>query len=70
MNHAIPLLTDVIEAGDEEKAGLHEQHDNKPHLLSDEEEVLSQKIEHAIDAAMPAIKRQLQHQILSSLINK
>ncbi|MDH5516760.1 MAG: hypothetical protein OEY36_02945 [Gammaproteobacteria bacterium] len=70
MTQTIPLLSDIIEAGDAEKAGLHQLPDDKIHLLNNDEEVLNQKIEHAIDAALPAIKRQLQHQILSALINK
>ncbi|MDH5393426.1 MAG: hypothetical protein OEY11_09595 [Gammaproteobacteria bacterium] len=70
MHQTIPLLTDIIETGDQEKAGLHQKNDTKVHLLNDDEEALSQKIEHAIDSALPAIKRQLHHQILSSLLKK
>lgn len=71
MNSQIPLLTDIIEPGIPEKAGLYD-HINKTgiHLMTTDEEALSHEIEKAIEAALPAVKRQLHQQILSALIKK
>ncbi len=65
------LLTDIIEPGMPEKAGLYRQtKKTEIHLMTTDEEALSRKIEQAIEAALPAVKRQLHQQILSALIKK
>ncbi len=65
------LLTDIIEPGMPEKAGLYRQTKKmKIHLMTTDEEALSREIEQAIEAALPAVKRQLHQQILSALIKK
>lgn len=71
MDSQIPLLTDIVEPGMPEKAGLY-RHTKKTaiHLMSTDEEALSHEIEKAIEAALPAVKRQLHQQILSALIKK
>lgn len=66
----IPLLTDIIETGDEKKAGLHRSVINAESIstaLSNDNDELNEKIEHAIDAVLPTIKRQLHQQLLSTL---
>lgn len=71
MHSKIPLLTDVIEPGLPEMSGRYRQTETSViHLMSDDEEMLSLKIENAIEAALPAVKRQLHQQILSALIKK
>jgi len=68
MNNQIPMLTDVIEPGDSNKSGLHRTEIKAETItmaLTDDN--LNQKIEHAIDAALPVIKRQLHQQLLSAL---
>ena len=69
MSSQIPLLTNIIEAGDAAKAGLH--HELKEPLaevsLKSDENRLEQQINHAIDAALPEIKRQLQRELLATL---
>ena len=68
MSSQVPLLTNIIEAGDASKAGLFrpskEESDDKLNL---NEERLEQQINHAIDAALPEIKRQLQRELLATL---
>lgn len=68
MNNRIPMLTDIIESGDGDKSGLHRNKIKAETItmaLTDDN--LNQKIEHAIDAALPVIKRQLHQQLLSAL---
>jgi len=69
----IPLLTDIIETGDEKKAGLHRSVINAESIstaLSNDNDELNEKIEQAIDAVLPTIKRQLHQQLLSRLNQK
>jgi len=68
MDNQIPMLTEIIEAGDSEKSGLHRPEINAETIataLTDDD--LNQKIEHAIDAVLPVIKRRLHQQLLSAL---
>ena len=68
MSTQAPLLTNIIEAGDATKAGLFrppkEDTEDKLNLNEDK---LEQQINHAIDAALPEIKRQLQQELLATL---
>jgi len=69
----IPLLTDIIETGDEDKAGLYRSVINAESIstaLSNDNAELNERIEQAIDAALPVIKRQLHQQLLSTLSPK
>ena len=68
MNNQIPMLTDIIEPGDSNKSGQYRTEIKAKVIttaLTDDN--LNQKIEHAIDAALPVIKRQLHQQLLSAL---
>ena len=67
----IPVLNDIIETGDDDKAGLHQSKKQSTEvfdLISDDE--LSQKINQAIDAALPQIKQRLHQELLDSLSKK
>ena len=70
MASQIPLLTDIIETGDEKKAGVFQAQNDTGSDNSSVEGLLSQKIEQAIDTALPEIKRQLHKQLLASLSKK
>lgn len=64
----IPLLTDIVETGDPELARLHQTKVDAGSIssaLADDD--LNHKIEQAIDAILPSIKRQLHQQLLSVL---
>lgn len=66
----LPLLTDIIEHGDEDKADLHRsvlKAQSISSALSNDNDELNHKIEQAIDAVLPKIKRQLHQQLLSAL---
>ena len=66
----VPLLTEIVEIGDHEKADLHRSVINAESIssaLSNDNDELNQKIEQAIEAVLPSIKRQLHQQLLSVL---
>lgn len=76
LNSQIPLLTDIVEDGDPEMARQHQEKQASEVLdvvdagsissaFADND--LNQKIEQAIDAVLPSIKRQLHQQLLSAL---
>jgi len=68
MDNQIPMLTDIIETGDSDKQGFHRSEIKAETIataLTDDN--LNHRIEHAIDAALPVIKRQLHQQLLSAL---
>ena len=63
------LLTDIIEAGDSEKADLYRLQTNSS-SVSDFSDSLEQQIDAAIDNAMPKIKQQLKQELLAALSEK
>lgn len=68
MNAQTLLLTDIIELGDKEKAGLYLT--QNPVSSTAEEDVLNRRISAAIDNALPEIKRQLHLELFASLSEK
>ena len=67
-NNQIPMLTDIIEPGDSDKSRVHRAEIKAETIttaLTDDN--LNQKIERAIDAALPVIKRKLHQQLLAAL---
>jgi len=63
------LLTDIIEAGDSDKADLYRlKTDNSS--VADFSDSLEQQIDAAIDNALPKIKQQLKQELLAALSEK